>query len=195
MRNTNLFINWFESTVRPEEFDYCLKQNLKVFDRVVNLNGRPTFTDFFHATSKFLEDVNVIANLDIYFDESIKLAQWITQDCVYCLTRWEHRSGGEIQPFEKRHYGHPGEWSQDAWICTGNKILDIKADFTMGVGGCDNHLAYLLKEAGFKILNPSKEIRAIHKHDIDPSASRGRGTAVGDRTTRIAVPITELKMT
>jgi hypothetical protein len=193
MRTANLFINWFDSEVRPQEFDYCLKKNLKVFDRIINIKGRPTFTDFFHVASKFPEDVNVIANLDIYFDESLELAQWITEDVAYCLTRHEDDGLGNIITFKEKHYGHPGEWSQDAWIFTGTKILDIKADFCLGERGCDNHIAYLFKEAGFEILNPAEDIRAIHCHTIDTSASMGRGERVGDGKY-LNVPLGKLKM-
>lgn len=179
MRNINLLINWFDSTVRPQEFDTCLKRNLRLFHRVVNLNGRPTFTDFFRCASKFPDDINVVANLDIYFDDTINLAQWIDQDTVYCLTRWED-TGSRVIQFKDRHNGHPGEWTQDAWIFTGNRILEVCAPFCLGERGCDNHLAWLFKQAGFNVLNPSLDIRAIHLHNIDTGASMGRGERVGD---------------
>ena len=34
----------------------------------------------------------------------------------------------------------------------------------MGIRGCDNRLAYEIKEAGYKILNPSKSIVTVHIH-------------------------------
>jgi hypothetical protein len=77
MNKCNLFINWFESPVRPEEFDYCLKKNLEIFDRVINVAGNPTFSDFFREAAKYPTDVNVIANLDIYFTNSIRKAEVI----------------------------------------------------------------------------------------------------------------------
>ena len=148
MRKINLFINWFESEVRPQEFDYCLKRNLMIFDRVINIKGRPMFKEFFADAGRFAEDVNVVANLDIYFDQSIKLAKWITDDVVYCLTRWEDDGKGNICTFKEKHYGHPGEWSQDAWIFTGTKVQNIESEFCLGDRGCDNHLAWLFNQAG-----------------------------------------------
>lgn len=189
MKKINLLSNWFESSVRPEEFDYCHKKNLMIFDRVINLKGRPTFNDFFDVAAKFPEDVNVIANLDIYFDESIYLSKWITDNEVYCLTRWEDDRAGNIIRFKDRHYGHPGEWSQDAWVFIGG--IKVDAPFGLGYRGCDNHLAYLFTEKGLKVSNPSEDIRAIHVHNIDTNASVERGEKVG-YPNYLSVPITRL---
>jgi hypothetical protein len=193
MKKINLFTNWFESPVRPKEFDYCLKKNLMVFDRVINLKGRPTFQEFFANAGRFAEDVNVVANLDIYFDQSIELARWITEDQVYCLTRYEDDGAGNIQTFAQKHYGHPGEWSQDAWIFTGVNVQKIEANFHLGDRGCDNHLAYLFNEAGLIVQNPSEDIRAIHTHTIDVMASSKRGKKVG-KGHYLKVDIGKLKM-
>ena len=50
----------------------------------------------------------------------------------------------------------------------------------MGDRGCDNHLVYLFTHSGFKVSNPSKDIKAIHVHNIDKNASMGRGERVGN---------------
>jgi len=193
MKKINLWTNWFESPVRPQEFDYCLKRNLMVFDRVINLKGRPMFKEFFANAGRFAEDVNVVANLDIYFDQTIKLARWITPDVVYCLTRHEDDGAGNICTFKEKHYGHPGEWSQDAWIFTGTEVQKTNAEFCLGDRGCDNHLAYLFTQVGLKVMNPSEDIKAIHMHTIDPSASMGRGKKVGDGKY-LKVDICKIKM-
>ena len=188
MRNINLFVNWFDHPERGPEFDYCLKRNLAIFDRVINLKGRPTFNQFLDVAKRFNKDVNVIANLDIYFDETIRLSGWIAENEIYCLTRWEDDGIGNVISFADKHYGHPGDWSQDAWIFTG--IPDINLDFCMGEPGCDNHIAYLFTEAGYKVTNPSMTIKAIHIHNIDRDASRSR-SRVGDGKY-LNVPITKL---
>ena len=196
MRKINLFINWFDSPVRPQEFDYCLKKNLVLFDRVINLNGRPTFTDFFMSAGLgYPDDINVIANLDIYFDETIRLTKWIESDTVYCLTRHESDGVGNLKTFKDAH-GHTGDWSQDAWVFTGINIVNVPAPFCPGERGCDNHLAWLFKEAGYKVLNPSIDIRAIHLHTVDRSASMGRGERVagGDGNKYLNVIPDNLKM-
>jgi hypothetical protein len=44
------------------------------------------------------------------------------------------------------------------------RVRSIAAPFTMGILGCDNRLAYLLSEAGYRLSNPGRSIRAIHLH-------------------------------
>ena len=130
---------------------------------------------------RFPDDVNVLANLDIYFDKTIEMAKWIKSDIAYCLTRWEDDGKGNLKTFAEKHGGYPGEWSQDAWVFTGDKIRDFKADFQLGKPGCDNHLAFLLNQAGFKLLNPALDIKAIHCHNylVHESTNR-RHEQVGD---------------
>jgi hypothetical protein len=189
MRNINLFINWFDSTIRPEEFDFCLKRNLSIFDRVINLNGYPTFTEFFNNASEYPNDVNVIANLDIYFDDSIELAMDIKEKEIYCLTRQEDIGNGRIITFAEKTGGHPGEWSQDAWVFTGINNVDLP--FLLGSRGCDNHIAWYFNQLGYKVTNPSKSIKIMHLHNIDRSASMGRGERVGNENYMKVTP-TEL---
>jgi len=168
----NLFVNYFEHPVlkRRLEYRHCYKKNLGLlgkcqFDRVISLQGRPTFADYFRMMSKYPEDCNVLANLDIMFDDSIQLAKNIQPNTAYCITRHEWTSGGPVT-FAEYNYGHPGEWSQDCWVFTGNKVLDLvnATEFPLGTRGCDNYLAWLLRYHGFKILNPAKDITVIHYH-------------------------------
>jgi hypothetical protein len=124
-------------------------------------------------------EVNIIANADIYFDETIGYAKKISEGECYALTRWE-LVNGRVVDFNTRH-GRPSppEWSQDAWIFRGsiqpNKFDNVKAlnesarvteiiPFTLGIPGCDNKFCALLKERGVNVMNPSKTIKAIHVH-------------------------------
>ena len=198
----NLFINYFEHPVlkRRLEYRYCFKKNLGLlndkcqFDRVISYQGRPTFATYFQEMSKFPEDCNVLANLDIYFDETIQLAKNIQPDSAYCITRHEYTGSGPVT-FAEYNYGHPGEWSQDCWVFTGNKILDLIKDtqFPLGVRGCDNHLAWLLKYHGFKVLNPAKDIRVIHYH-INEREESGKRAKVGSPQKYMKVDLDHIRM-
>lgn len=192
----NLFINYYKAKTeeRQNEIDFCFQKNSrnKIIDRlilfsdlkdcalfcdeVVNIE-RPTYQDFFDAANKYPNDINIIANSDIFFDETIELVKSIRENEVYCLTRWEWNDGN-ITDFNKMH-GAPHEWSQDAWIFKGacrlkdcSRVVAINQDtgkydtipFTMGVPGCDNHISWKFKQAGYQPLNPSKTIKAIHVH-------------------------------
>ncbi len=181
----NLFINYFDHSNpdRKKEIEFCLEKNQqneylhKII--IVNRNERATYGDFFRAMKAYSKDVNIIANSDIYFDETIQLAEGIKQLQCYALTRWENYNGSIIE-FAQRHNKRaaPPQWSQDAWIFRGSTTPEhydnVEAvrdnrhreqiPFCLGIPGCDNKLAAMLKERRFTVTNPSKSIRAIHKH-------------------------------
>ncbi len=180
----NLFINYFEHSNqdRKKELEYCVEKNKKNewIDNiiVVNRGERSTYGDFFRAMQPYPKDVNIIANADIYFDKTIELAIEIKKNECYALTRWE-LFNDTIMTFDQRH-GRPSppQWSQDAWIFRGcvkpenydsveavhNRNQRIKIPFQLGIPGCDNKIAALLREKGFIVTNPSLSIRAIHFH-------------------------------
>lgn len=138
---------------------------------------RPTYQDFFDTASDYPDDINIIANSDIYFDETIKLVEGMGDNDAYCLTRWEYNKG-DIQPFFRIH-GAPPCWSQDCVIWKGVNRLknagevwatnlqtnqDELIPYTLGWPGQENHMAWLLKNAGYNVKNPSLSIKAIHVH-------------------------------
>ena len=181
---TNIFINYFDHSdlARKKEIEFCIEKNEeneylhKIV--IVNRNERATYGDFFRAMKAYPKDVNIIANADIYFDETIQKADNIKQFQCYALTRWEDVNG-TIMDFNQRH-GRPSppQWSQDVWIFRGSTTPEfydtVEAirenrhreviPFSLGIPGCDNKIAALLKEKGFKVTNPSLSIKAIHKH-------------------------------
>ena len=186
----NLFINYFEhgNPDRKKELEYCLEMNKanKLIDNiiVVNRGERATYGDFFRAMADYGNDVNIIANTDIYFDKTIKEAEVIQKNDCYALTRWENYAGKVIS-FNARH-GRPGyvqpsppQWSQDAWIFRGSirpesfdNVIAVNGTnrkneeipFCLGIPGCDNKIAAMLREKGYNVINPSLTIRAIHLH-------------------------------
>lgn len=184
----NLFINYFDhsNSARKKEIEFCLEKNQeneylhKII--IVNRNERATYGDFFRAMKAYPKDINIIANADIYFDKTIQKADNIKQFQCYALTRWEDVNG-TIMDFNQRH-GRPSppQWSQDTWIFRGSTTPEfydnVKAirskkhremiPFSLGIPGCDNKIAALLKEKGFIVTNPSLSIKAIHKH-LNPS--------------------------
>src|ERR1017187_6700457 len=87
---------------RQHELEYCLRQNLKnssidkvvaVFDKQSDMNyyrallpegqisyvlvdNRPTFGSFFKLINyRYPDDINIIANSDIYFDQTLQLVK------------------------------------------------------------------------------------------------------------------------
>lgn len=191
----NLYINYYKTDdkERQSEIDFCFDHNLNnpminrmiVFsnetlaDGVIHIKkDRPTYQDIFNEAAKYPDDINIICNSDIYFDETLKAVERIRQNQFYALTRWEQTETG-IDSFFRVHHVKP-EWSQDTWIfrdCGKIKGLDQviatnlvtnkleTIPYTLGIPGCENHLAWLAKNRfGYHVTNPSLTIRTIHVH-------------------------------
>jgi hypothetical protein len=183
----NLFINLYKdkNPARQKELDKCLKSNIvnvaicKIHCWVDNMyeggewlkhpkihllggNRRPTYKDYFDMVNAYAteNEISCIANSDIYFDEyGIRLIEeHIQRDECYALSRWDVLESGIVKLFNRAD-------SQDVWIFKG-KIKEVpNSDFTQARAGCDNSIAYWLDKAGYKILNPSNDIRTYHLHN------------------------------
>jgi len=162
-----LLVNTYksDSQARQAELDICLEKNIALpFLTVHDIQPRPTYNDYFHTSSKLIhdedfdnDDIFVIANSDIYFDETLLLANQIKHGEVYALTRYDIKRG------QARFFDRPD--SQDVWIFRGGINPIEGADFNLGVGGCDNRIAYLLHKAGYTVTNPSLSIKTYHLHE------------------------------
>ncbi len=179
MRKLNLFTTFFNhpDPNRAHELHYCKTKNNGNY-RISNVidvkkGGRPTFNDFFKATQakQYAHDINIIANSDIVFDETLDLVrdyEWDTNICM-ALARWDMNfKSGDLRLFDRPD-------SQDTWIFLGGVPVLRDADFTQGLAGCDNKIAWILEQADYRVINPSKDIRTIHIHKseqrdyIDPN--------------------------
>ena len=168
----NLFSTHFDCghTGRQKELDYCLKVNQKnpLIDRVYKFANRPTFHQFFEQTRKLpVEDINILANADIYFDDSLRYVVNIGPRDCYALTRWEIDEEYNVVSFKDMHaYNKEAkpQHSQDVWIFRGPVMKNVMGHFHIGQPGCDNRIAYEIFRGGYRITNPSLTIKAIHKH-------------------------------
>jgi hypothetical protein len=159
----NLFQNYYldHNPARKKELDQCHSFNMfnRNFDKKIFVEGRPTYNDYFRHTRKYPDCINVIANSDIYFDNSILLLKdinWKANTCI-ALSRWDLQDNGSTIHFERSD-------SQDVWAFYGGVPKIEGADFTLGIAGCDNVIAYLLNKSGYRIYNPSRDIKTIHYH-------------------------------
>jgi hypothetical protein len=144
---------------RQAEMDLCLKKNMALpFLNIHDVQPRPTFKQLFELSNNFgSNDIFVIANNDIYFDETLLLANQIKHGEVYALTRYDIKRG--VPRFFDR------QDSQDVWIWRGH-IKDFNGgEFFQGVAGCDNSIAYQLVANGYKVTNPSLSIKTYHLHE------------------------------
>jgi hypothetical protein len=132
-------------------------RNFSTIVEIIKCENRPKFKDlilFANARSNSL--LKIIANTDIYFDETLLKVVNLKNKEVYCLTRWNQDDDGQIQFF-------PNFKSQDSWFFRDSLPENI-GDYFMGVPGCDNRLAAEFVANGFKITNPSLSIHSIHLH-------------------------------
>jgi hypothetical protein len=180
----NLILNVYseKNSNRNNEFIYCLNKNIsnqdikriivltteedvqkiEKNDKIIQiiLNKRPTYTDFFSITKNFKENINIISNSDIIIppETTSKISDYLIDDKIcLALTRWDILDlNNQVYKFFNR------KDSQDSWFFLGE--VNLVADFTLGLPGCDGSIAYLLKKNGYNVLNPSLTLRTYHLH-------------------------------
>jgi hypothetical protein len=148
-----------------EEKDFAFASNFNV--EVVVTASRPTFQDYFNfiKSGDFDNSVNIIANTDIFFcslDQVKKnIGRLIKGEICFALSRYDY-----FHKWKTKHFDRSD--SQDTWIFRGHSGLErlSSVNFSMGIPGCDNRLAYELNMAGFNVLNPSKTIKTYHLHRV-----------------------------
>lgn len=194
-RKINLFTSFYEDSnpSRANELKECLIKNSidKNIDRVILMNHpRPTYMDFFVMTQDFPDDINIIANSDIYFDDSLCILKSMAEDqqvfekiitksdisdiCL-ALTRWDVMIDNIPSRFIDRG-------SQDAWIFFGAvKNMDkMDASYSLGTPGCDNRIAREIFDAGYQVYNPSETIRILHLHNTGIRNYKIKDTVFGN---------------
>jgi hypothetical protein len=121
---------------------------------------QPSFDELFHAANTLCApgDVAIIANSDVWFDDTAALVERIEPNQCYALLRVE--STGKLLTTRE---GDPRRDSQDAWVFR-PPIRPVGARFCLGRAGCDNALAYLLTRSGYDVRNPAKTICIHHLH-------------------------------
>jgi hypothetical protein len=127
--------------------------------RLIEYGQRLTYSQLFAYANLHLKGAPVIiANADIFFDETLALLEEEPlTGRMLCLSRWDQAIDGTFRHFERPE-------SQDAWIFE-PPIPPIAADFCLGKPGCDNRLAYEAERAGLQVSNPSQSVRAHHLHN------------------------------
>jgi hypothetical protein len=145
--------------LRKQEIGHATKRNAALFKHYTQIDSQ-YFADMFDAFKP--HKINIIANADIFFDDSIKTARYLPKKHVYALSRHDSSNG--------KLFKRPD--SQDTWIFYGriqkNMLLELaKNNLTLGKPGIDNRLAYELLKAGYHLSNPSKSITSWHVHSTN----------------------------
>ena len=182
-----LYIQYFshKNKARKNELDFCTKSNInnKNFDKVyillekeedrfdwlsnertevVNLNKRATYRDFaeFANQNSSYDDIHILTNLDIFFDDTISLIDQMNSKDFLALTRWDINSQTKQAKFFNVNC------SQDTWVWKGRIDLEngLDLDYSLGRPGCDNAICGEFHENGYKVLNPALEVKSFHLH-------------------------------
>jgi hypothetical protein len=134
--------------------------------KIIISEKRPCFNDYFKAinsTFPEIDNVNIIANLDIIIPQStlVQSELYVAPDKCLALTRYDSNSV-ENYIGDSIYLNHPD--SQDSWFFNG-KVKEIDgATFTLGLAGCDNKIAYMLSTEGYEVSNPSYGLKTYHLH-------------------------------
>lgn len=178
---TRLFISYYQdkNQDRQEELDECLSRNITndLIDEIhllleypltlpnnkkiikAHVKARPSYSVFFEYINSLTrpEDISILANSDIYFDDTLSLLGKYSDTQVLALCRYDIKNDKAI--FMNR-------WdSQDTWIFKGIIRAVPDSDFSLGIGGCDNAIANRLYRAGYNVINPSRTIKTYHLHE------------------------------
>lgn len=168
--------------IRQGELETCLLKNIKnkLIDHIYILvekkewayiydlkttffiHKRPDFNDFFSIINKInfgtKNEINIIANADIFFDASLQfLINYAQNNIVLALTRYNFINEFNFNLHKTRD-------SQDSWIFFGKINQKLNMPYLLGTPGCDNKLAFLLDQIGYKVINPSLTIKTYHLH-------------------------------
>lgn len=143
----------------PGEVSYNLIEDMKL--QIIDIPERPSYNGVFNQVNGITgeADINIIANTDIFFDDSIRVLKTVMERrSCFALTRWEYRAD------LPSHFNLHRFDSQDTWIFKG-RIVNVRGDFLPGRIGCDSRIAYEIRKAGYNISNPSFSIKSYHVHD------------------------------
>lgn len=133
--------------VNEVEYDFTSLQNYEKITQFVS-GARLTFADAFRlANDRLSGRAVIVANADIFFDESLRRVQHsskISPSIVLALSKWISEGSSITLPIRAD--------SQDAWIFRSpvSENVIAQSDFYFGLPKCDNRLAKVLGDSGYR---------------------------------------------
>ena len=177
---------------RQKEIEECLRKNVENphIHRIILLNERNykqkefgiespkisqvvvgkrlQYSDFFrHIRENRMKGYHILANSDIFFDETIEKIKYSDIHLVkkaIALLRYEYNPQN---PSGSPVFG-PRYDSQDSWIIHSSFCATAEQEkafqFPLGKPGCDNKVIYLLSILNYQIINDPIAIKSYHYH-------------------------------
>ena len=153
---------------------------------ITYISGRATYGDFFNlAKESYPDKYIIIANADIFFDDSLRLLETFDfTDVFLALTRWNIRQAcapiladSQWNQEKKQLLGHHfnpatktsgiNSLSTDVWIFKSPLKKFEHDDIVLGTQWCDPCIVYQAQKAGLKVINPCLTIRCYHLHQTN----------------------------
>jgi len=188
---------------RRSEIDSCLAYNLSLASDLIRLHifcevvppsltewldcpyvsfifradkDRMMYRDWLSYTANHIPNgsLSLLINSDIaVYDIQFLLNNCVDDDYFLCFSRYESFSSSRLTP--------DAHLKQDAWAIVNNpgsryNHMSSFSDIPLGIPGCDNRIAGVAWEAGYKVSNLSEATRFVHLH-----ASSSRAYAESDR--------------
>lgn len=129
------------------EYDFSSLQNYEKITQFVS-GTRLSFADAFRFANERLAGRRVVvANADIYFDESLRQVQHsskINSSTVLALSKWISEGSSITLPIRAD--------SQDAWVFQTPVNVNViaQSNFFFGLPKCDNRLAKVFGDSGYR---------------------------------------------
>ena len=134
--------------INEVEYDFSSLKNFEKITQFVSGN-KMKFSDAFRLVNERLPAGKrvIVANADIYFDDSLRIIQHSTKllpSTVVALSKWKNGGSTITLPIRAD--------SQDVWIYQSPMKDDVisQAEFYLGAPKCDNRLAKILADAGYR---------------------------------------------
>jgi hypothetical protein len=129
--------------------------------KVIEVGHRMTYKEYFEYANLNLKDkCCVMANSDIYFDETLsKITPELLLKYFFACSRSHVRADGKVE------FDPQASCAQDAWFFRPPIKAPPESGFHFGLPGCDNKIVYLMAtQSGLKVVNPSHTIHLFHHH-------------------------------
>lgn len=169
---TNILNPLIEKVYLLNEREYTYKEmGLQMdYPKVIQIvtGRRLRYSDIFlHVDLLKLEGYIVAHNIDIFFDDTIKMlpkTDLHERKMIMAQLRWEYSGPNK----DVKLFG-PRADSQDTWIYhskwNDNFMKYLRAfNFEFGMPGCDNSIAYIFKLLDFGLVNDPELIHTLHYH-------------------------------
>lgn len=168
-----LISQWWipEDESRLAELEFCKKKNQEVFDEQVYLDGSSGSLTFKQLFSEARDgELVVVANTDVWFDESIAILERLVQGNAFAaLTKWDvdsspNMTGWTLSVPQNNVLFFSG--TQDAWAFIGSKKMRAAPEIPLGVTACDQSIAAWAVIQKMFVINPALSVKFWHEHSI-----------------------------